>query len=298
MKPQTPKHFVIQLGSLITLYVALTSLITLLFGIININFPDELSYYSTLESARESMRVSIAFLVIFFPAYLVLTRVNNQTRRTEEGGEYTTLARWLVYLSLLVGGGILLGDLVTILIYFLNGEITTRFILKALTLFVVVGLALYYYSLDVRGYFKDHEARSKQFAGLASLLVLGALVFGFMHIETPAEVRELRLDTQQVTDLQDMQWRIEEYYRTENTLPETLTDAYVVAANVPTAPAGRESYRYEVTGEMTYELCARFAEPTHDESAMFAPRFDKNYSWEHEAGDWCFKREIIEPTLP
>jgi hypothetical protein len=37
----------------------------------------------------------------------------------------------LVYLSLLVGGGVLLGDLVAVILAFLNGEITTRFILKA-----------------------------------------------------------------------------------------------------------------------------------------------------------------------
>jgi hypothetical protein len=47
----------------------------------------------------------------------------------------------LVYLSLLVGGGVLLGDLVAIILAFLNGEITTRFILKAGVLLVVVGAA-------------------------------------------------------------------------------------------------------------------------------------------------------------
>jgi len=295
---QNPKNFVIQLGALIALYVSLTSLITLIFGLINIKFPDELDYLYAIESTREGMRASIAFLIVFFPAYITLTRISNQNRRKDEQGEYTTLAKWLIYFSLLVGFGVLLGDLVAVLMYFLNGEITTRFILKAAALFAIVGVALYYYILDVRGKVRSNEKLSLQFGAGAILLVFAALMVGFMNIETPAQVREMRLDQQQVSEMQDMQWRIEEHYRVEKALPTTLETLYA-NGRLPDAPEGRAAYEYNVVDATTYELCATFAEPSvgiNESRAMIAPypNAKDNYNWEHEAGKKCFKRVVFD----
>lgn len=291
MKENTPKNFVIQLGSLISLYVSVSALIVLLFGVINLRFPDEVTSYWADESAREGIRFSIAMLFVFFPIYLWLTRLSNQIRRKEEGGSYTTLAKWLVYLSLLLGGGIITGDLVTILLFFLNGEITVRFILKALALLLVVGATFGYYLYDVRGYFKNRENISKIWGASAALLVATSLIVGFFHIETPAEVREIRLDNQQVSDLQDMQWRIEEYYRIEGSLPSNISMVYE-GMRVPTAPSGREEYSYLVTGNDTYQLCATFVVASSNDATV-RPSYPKdNYSWDHPAGKKCFDRRV------
>ena len=124
----TPKNFALQLGALITLYVSLTSLMTLLFAVITVAFPDAADGYYTVESATSTIRFSAAILIVFFPVYLWLTRTLNQIRRKEDG-VYLTLTKWLIYLSLLGGGGVLLGDLVAVIYNFLEGEITTRFVL-------------------------------------------------------------------------------------------------------------------------------------------------------------------------
>lgn len=298
MKENTPKNFVIQLGALIALYVSVSSLLVLIFGIINITFPDEVIAYWQSEGAREGIRISIATLIVFFPTYLVLTRMSNQARRKEEQGKYTGLAKWLVYLSLLVGGGIILGDLVTILLYLLNGEITTRFILKALALLVVVSATFGYYLLDVKAYFKDKEKQSIQYGIGALVLVLVVLVVGFMNIETPQEVREMRLDEQQVNDLRDIQFRIEEYYRVQETLPTSIDSLYS-GMKPPQAPTGRAAYQYKIVDETTYELCATFVAPstTTLSDRSVAPLYTKdNYNWEYQAGEKCFTRVIVEPT--
>ncbi len=141
MENNTAKHTVLQLGALITLYVSLTSLVVLLFSIINLQLPDAIDSYWEIESSASSVRYAIAMLVVFFPTYITLTRVVNKTRRSETNPTYLGLTKWLLYLSLLVGGGVLLGDAVVVILNFLEGEITMRFLLKAVTLFLVVGVA-------------------------------------------------------------------------------------------------------------------------------------------------------------
>ena len=47
---QTAKHFVLQLGSLITLYLSIGFLLVLLFSIINLIYPDAAEGYWRLET--------------------------------------------------------------------------------------------------------------------------------------------------------------------------------------------------------------------------------------------------------
>lgn len=295
MQNQTPKHFVVQLGAIISLYVSITALIVLVFSVINIIYPDA-SYSWETEAARESIRGAMAFLIVFFPAYIVLTRMSAKDRALVSNGEYVGITRWLVYVSLLVAGGVLLGDLVTLINYFLNGEVTTRFLLKVFALFVIVGSAFHYYLLDVRGYFKTHRASAVNFALGASIAVVAALGYGFTHIETPAEVREMRLDEVMVTDLQAAQANIENFYLQQNRLPNTLEEAFG-AIPVPVAPEDRAAYRYEPAAERDYHLCATFAAPTRQlgDGSMYVP--EPNYDWNHQAGEWCFTRTIPEVAV-
>jgi hypothetical protein len=292
MQHNTPKNFIIQLGALIALYASITSLLVLLFGVINLQFPDEAAYYYENESARDSIRTAMAVLIVFFPTYLVLTRLSNESRRKEQGGEYTTITRWLIYVSLLVFALILLADLVTLINYFLNGEITTRFLYKVFALFFVVGAAFHYYLLDVRGYFIKHIDTSFMFAIGATIVVFGALVFGYTHIEAPSEVREMRFDEQQVTDLQNAQSYIENFYLQNDTLPATFEAAFG-SLPAPAAPTGRAPYTYTVASDTSYRLCATFSAPTTDINESYPAFMEKNYDWTHQAGDWCFERVIV-----
>lgn len=186
MEHNTAKHFVLQLGSVITLYLSISFLLVLVFAIINVLIPDPTEYYYSVESSNYSVRLGIAMLLVFFPAYLYLTRLVNTTKRRESVTSYYGVTKWLMYLSLLIGGGILLGDLVTIILTYLNGELTTRFILKALVLLLVVAGAFYYYLQDAKGYWYTKEKQSALFGFLFTVIVLLAIVSGFIVTESPA----------------------------------------------------------------------------------------------------------------
>jgi hypothetical protein len=300
MENSSAKHFALQLGSLISLYLSLGALTQLLFGIITIQYPDQLNGYWEFTNASSSMRISIAMLVVFFPTYLALTRVTNVGRRV--GVAYTALTKWLIYLSLLVGGAVLLGDLVAVIYNFLNGELTVRFVLKALALLAVVGSACTYYVYDARDYWQTHEKTSVQCGIVVTVLVLIAIVFGYLNIETPAEVRERNADLVQITDLGSIQSYVVQYYTINSKLPETLADISNVSG-LPQAPEGRSEYTYARNSASTFEICADFAYPslpgdyayTTYDSGMTLKNPD---DWTHKAGLWCFTRVVSVPSVP
>lgn len=301
MENHTAKHFVLQLGSLITLYLSIGFLLVLLFNIINLIYPDAVDSYWQIEGYSEGVRLGIAMLLVFFPTYLILTRKVNQTRRQENlSGSYLGFTKWLIYLSLLVGGGVILGDLVAVILGFLNGELTTRFLLKAGLILIVVGSAFYYYLQDARGYWLTQEKKSVTFGVMMAGLVLVSVVTGFFYTESPTVVREMKLDEKQITDLQDMQWRIENHLRNNSVLPATIEELYV-GVPVPKADEGREDYAYKIT-EAGFELCAEFLHPSmvnRGVEGISYPIYPDEaglikgvYNWDHEAGYYCFERIV------
>ncbi len=294
------KHFALQLGALISLYVSIGGLISLLFGVITIAYPDPVNTWE-YTSAQGSIRWAIALLVVFFPTYIVLTRLINKGRR-ETGAPYLNLTKWLIYLSLLVGGVVILGDLVSIIYNFLNGELTTRFLLKALTVLLTVGLAFVYYIYDARGYWQTHEAQSKQYGMVAAIVMVVAIVAGYMHIEKPGEVRERALDERQLTDLGAIQSQVVNHYVTMNALPENL-NSLKLGEVLPTAPQGRAAYSYQKTGNSSFDVCATFAYPSDPNRYTYIPYYDMNSviknpdDWSHGSGEWCFTRVVNPPVM-
>jgi len=301
MENHPAKHFVLQLGSLASLYLSLSFLLVLLFGLINLAFTDATDNVYQIESYGNSVRLGIAMVLVFFPTYLTLTRLVNTSRRSGKDSSYLGLTKWLIYLSLLIGGGVLLGDLATVIMTFLEGEITTRFVLKALAVLLVVGAAFYYYLLDAKGYWLKREQRSITFAGITTIFVLLVMAFGLSHIKTPSEVREYKLDQTQISDLQQIQWQLQDYLVVNGTLPMSLESLYQAAGTeLPSAPENRPAYTYGTTTD-GFELCATFAQASVPDDYMAVPvsggpgvkgQISNPDNWSHGPGEVCFKRVI------
>ncbi|MFM2424116.1 MAG: hypothetical protein RLZZ70_507 [Candidatus Parcubacteria bacterium] len=294
----TPRNIVLQLGALITLYLSVSFLLTLVFGLINVYYPDAAEDYWQIETATDNIRLGIAMLVVFFPTYLVLTRYVNKFRREEKHPQYQHFTKWLMYLSLLVGGLVLLGTLVTVLHTFLNGELTSRFLFKCGFVVLVVGAAFHYYLLDAKGTWMTKEHQSILYGIGVSIVVFGLVAFGLTKIETPSQVREMRLDAIQLTDLQNIQWEIIAHLNSSSsTLPATLDEINTQNYSIPKAPTEREAYSYETTAN-GFKLCATFAHDSmNDEFSL--PKFEDPSSpliraedWRYKAGRHCFEREL------
>lgn len=301
MENHTAKNFVLQLGSLISLYLSLSFLILLLFSLINLLIPDAADTVWDIESAASTVRIGISMVVVFFPTYLIMTRLVNTARRKDPQHNYLGLTKWLIYLSLLVGGAALLVDLVVVIQAFLEGDITQRFILKAVLFSLVVGSAFYYYLLDARGHWLHHEKQSIGFGVSTGIVVLVTIILGFLNIDTPAQVRQQKLDDIQVSDLQDIEWRVQDYLTINGSLPIDLTELYGDTV-VPSAPDDRPAYTYTVT-ETGFKLCATFFAPSPAGKYRTiarpvavkmteTPTIVSPDNWEHPAGEYCFTRVV------
>lgn len=291
-----PKQFALQLGSLISLYLSLSFLLVLLFGVINLMFPDAAEEYYQTASTSSSVRLGIAMLIVFMPTYLILTRAVNKLRRQEVDKTYLILTKWLIYLSLVVGIGVLLIDLVIIIMTFLEGEVTQRFTFKAAAVGAVIGAAVHYYILDARGFWLTHESKSIMFGIGAGIVSFTAIGYGFAYIEPPAVAREIKLDQAQITDLQTIQWKLQDIITSSSTLPTTLTELYG-PHKVPTAPETRPAYTYTKT-DTGFDLCATFSADADNSVDQYGPKFvstetiQNGNDWYYTKGNYCFKRTI------
>jgi len=301
MNNHTAKHFVLQLGSLISLYLSLAFFLVLSFGFINLLFPDSLDSLWQMESAAGSIRIGFAMVVVFFPTYLVLTRMVNQNRRQSKDNAYLGLTKWLIYLSLLVGGLVLLGDMVAIIIGFLEGELTMRYILKAVAVFAVTGAAFYYYIKDAQGYWLKREKQSLIYATAATIVIIATLIAAVVQIPNPAMVREMKVDNEVVSALQNIHWQIQDYYQQNQSLPENIDAAYGEFDRQPTFPE-TASYTYSVESDTTYKLCTTFNHDSNQLDHEYYPRMMgenvvdwRNNNWDFKAGEWCFER-VVEET--
>jgi len=305
-KPKTtPKDFFLWLGGMVALYVSVISLITLFFQVINYSFPDPLQnvYYSDPYSGP--LRFAIASLIVIFPLYLFLTRLlNNDLRRNPEKKELW-VRRWLIYLTLFVAGITLVVDLIALINTFLEGEITTRFILKVIAIFGVVGFGFLYYLLDLKGRWEEKARQSVLIGWIAGALVLASIVGGFLIIGSPASQRLYRFDDQKISELQNIQSQVVNYWQLKKKLPLSLADLEdpLYGFSVPQDSQTNTPYVYRITDKLSFELCATFnKESRSSASTAIRPVYPSggivDENWTHEAGEQCFIRTIDPERFP
>jgi type II secretory pathway pseudopilin PulG len=310
----------LSLFSFVLLGTSAYALGVLYFAIITLLLPDPLSqsWYAE-ESARSSAHWSIASLIIAFPLYVMALRVWFKKFREEERVVESAATRWLTYLVLFVAAGTVVGDLVAVLYTFLQGEISGRFVLKALTILVVAGAVFlfYYFERQKVQYGKDIPRSCFKRLGVGvSVIVVVGIVLGFVAAGTPSAERARAFDEQRSSDLSSLATCINRYASQYRTLPTELDDLersttfsycsrYVDPLGTP--------YEYRVVSELTkgtddgtyegaYELCATFDTATADskagQQAVRPSALDKWHT--HLSGRDCDREQvsIVVQALP
>ena len=130
----TSKDFFLYLGMLITLYWSTVALLVFLFNLINIALPDSVETYLS-QGYSASLRFSISSLIIIFPAFLIISYFINRDLKQYHEKRNIWIRKWFIHLTLFLAGLTIAADLVATVNVFLNGEITSRFVLKVVSVF-------------------------------------------------------------------------------------------------------------------------------------------------------------------
>ncbi|MCX6701606.1 MAG: DUF5671 domain-containing protein [Candidatus Zambryskibacteria bacterium] len=298
MEPQTKtsaKDFFLNLGAIVALYTLVFSLVNLLFTVIDRAYPPITNGYYYNNSA--SISWPVATLVIFFPIFILLMWFLEKEYVIEPERQHAGIHRWLTYITLFVAGLAIAGDLITVLYYFIDGQnLTTGFLLKVLALLVIASSIFTYYTSDIRG---KLTSKSRIFWRIfAGVILVCAIIWGFMVLGSPATQRLYKYDTQKINDLMNIDSAIQNYYSTKNTLPKDFTELstlnyYMIQVDSQT----QKSYEYNKTGNTTYELCAEFNKTSPDTTGSNIYTRPVGYtSWTHPAGRYCFAQTINPNT--
>ncbi len=311
----TPKDFFLWLGALISLYVSITSLIGFLTDVIDYAFPDPLAYWG--DPYGGSVRFAMAILIVLVPTTILLFRLIRGSIEKDPSKANIWVRRWALMLTLFIAGAAILIDLVIVLNTFLSGEIGIRFFLKAaVVLLIALGVFLHFLA-DIKGYWIVNVKKANLVGAGAGLVAIASIVAGFAIFGSPGHVRDLRFDAQKVSDLQNLQYQVINFWQTKERFPASLDELNdPLSYNmVPVDPENGDPYTYSVTGPLTFELCGVFNAETPDTEGRGAyptmgggfsgrdiavtawgPQADEN--WEHPSGRHCFVRTIDPQRYP
>lgn len=304
-KRNLPRDVFLHLFSMVALYWVAISFITLCWQYINYFFPDPLVARYASQLYAGPIRFAVASLVIIFPLYVLASWYLNRLYRKEGAVRESKIRKWLIYLTLFFASLIIMGDLVVVIYNFLGGEITIRFILKALSVLMVSGAIFGYYLDDVRR--SQPSPAGKHLAIISGLLILGMVVGAFFMVGSPKSARQAQLDQQRLSDLQNIQYQVVNYWQRKEMLPSNLDDLHdpISGYVVPADPVTGQAYGYTVTGAsaLAFQLCATFDLASQDaqKTQPTYPTYPGNefqQTWNHPAGYYCFDRVIDQQLYP
>ena len=296
------KDFFLYLGMMASLYAGTIALLNLLFRVINVAYPQIGGYYGGFGS---SISFPVATLIVVFPLFLFLANIINKGYVADPSKKEFAVRNWLVYITLFVAGGVITGDLVTLVYFFLDGrDITTGFLLKVLAVSVVAGSIFGYFLDDLKN--RLTTTRRNIWRIVALVLVLGSVIVGFMVIGSPRSQRLMRYDEQKVMGLQNLQSQIVSYWQTKEALPENLValkDSLSYYDSNLQDPQTELPYEYIKKSTLVFELCADFnLKSRNDSPKLFSdPYYDRgfvNEKWKHDEGRFCLERTIDPDRYP
>lgn len=113
-------------------------------------FPDPVThFYGQFGSLMDKTAWQVATLIMTFPAFLLVHRLIADQLRSRPDLYESGVRKWLTYIALVIAALVVLCDGIWFLQTFLRGELTMRFILHSLLLFVIGGGVFSYYLVTI-----------------------------------------------------------------------------------------------------------------------------------------------------
>lgn len=310
-KPKTTaKDFFLWAGAMVTFYWSVIATILLIINYIDYTFPNALAYLP-VNPYESGISNEMASIIVLLPLYMFLMHLIRKDAVQDPSRNEIWVRRWAIILTLFVAGVAIAIDLIMLLTTFLSGEeLTIAFLLKVLVVLLVAAGVFMHFIADLKGYWDMFPKRKKAVSIGVAVLAVAVIGAGFFIVGTPGQARLARFDAQKVSDLQNIQYRITNYWQAKQKLPAAITDLAdaIQYGPLPVDPQTNASYVYEVTGKLSFKLCAVFnAEGRGNQNqdmhfrATPMPADSKGMqqdNWEHGSGQVCFDRTIDPSFFP
>ena len=146
----SPREAFLYLVLFATLYLSAWHLGSLLFDLITAALPDPADPPYAVAGRDDSMRFSVASLVVAFPVYLFVARLLSRELARNPVKRLSAVRRWLTYLTLFLAVTAIVCDLIALVHSLLGGDLTLRFVLKVLVVGAIAGAIFGFYLADLR----------------------------------------------------------------------------------------------------------------------------------------------------
>ena len=288
------KHAFFYLVSFLSLGFVAYNVGALFFEIINHYFPAELeSWRNTL--SQSNLKFSLASLITTAPVFFIITQLINSNLITARFNFESGIRKWITYIALFITTGFIIGDLISTIFNFLDGELTIRFFLKALTIFVIAGAIFYYYLTDIKSE-KAHE-KNQLWNMVFWGLVLIPFVWSLFLVESPKIARMKKLDQQIIDVIDDLQIEIYEFQKSYSRLPKSLKEVEKSTGKQKNGYVKKMitdyQIRYRQTSEEKYQLCAKFTRANQRDKEN-ERQYTHGSEWLHGAGNHCFDLSTLK----
>ncbi len=304
----------IYLLSYATLLIFSVSLNFLLKAITNKYLPDAVDIFQDL-SSDSSIIGFLAAVVIAFPIFLYLNFVANKMLGSGRMRHHTGVRNWLLYLTLVVVILIIIWQIISIFVSYLNGTLALIFIIHTLITLIIAFAVLGYQYWHLRffdGQTKPIPASFKIFEWSVILIITASVITGLLIIDSPALRRIKRLDQTRIERLSDIRMAIYNFYDPQNSegyhrLPKDLNELandvrIYIARDGLLDPETKEEFEYKITGAKSYQLCATFnTEFNQDTQDITSSELLPNRSgttFYHPIGYYCFDLSISDTSIP
>jgi len=293
-KNNSAKFAFFYLLSLVSLGFLAVSVGIVIFQIINKNIIDVVEEWR-MRYDLGALRFAMSAIIVAAPVYYFSAWQINKNLFTGHLDKEAGVRRWLTYFILFAASVVVIGYLIALINIFLNGELTLKFSLKTLTVLVISGIVFSYYLYDIKRD-KAEGAKNKVIAAYfyATLaIVLAVFVASFFFVESPAQARKLRQDSEVLNRLMSLAGGVDAYYRDKKALPRDLSillqdNLYVIERNTVN-PLTKKQFEYKIVDAKKYQLCADF-QTSNKKTDAEQYDYYLDPQWQHDAGYQCITK--------
>jgi len=287
-------YYMLSLAALITMAIATG---TIIFQIINKSIIDALNQFRGMYNPG-AIKFAISALVISAPIFYLTSREIQKSLYSGALAAESGIRKWLTYFIIFVASVVMLGWLIATINSFLDGELTTKFILKSLTAIGIAAAIFTFYFHDIRRAAvageKDKTVSAYFYGSL--VIVLAAFVASLFFVESPTETRNRKFDQALLENFNQLDNAIATYFNEEDKMPvdlDVLSSEYSYITNATLVDPGTgKKIEYKLTGENTYELCAEFRSANIDTDNRLEDFYKDR--WPHDAGFQCLPQKVTE----